>query len=253
MNFHDDGYQFFPRLLGAADLAALLAEVETLCDRARRGALTNTFSLADLKPHRNPGISPESLGREPFLLTQLPEISPTFHRILPQENLWQIAADLLQTDNPVYQFSNIIRKPSRIGPNLSWHRDYPNQYMCPAHSRHFFRLLIPLENMDRENGCTLAIPQSHLISDEEAQQIKSCADADPTHAIPLIAKAGDGVAIHPKLIHGGTENRSDRHRNLIVIQFAATTTEHLYSCEELFTGHTREEILASDTTNTTLS
>ena len=242
MAFPDPGFQYFPRVVSASELAALLAEVEELCAQARRGELANVFPLSGLKPHRNPGVTLDEMGREPFLLTALPEISLVFVRILAQENLWALAAGLLETDDVVYHFSNLTRKPARIGPNLTWHRDYPNKYICPAASRHFFRLLIPLEKMDAENGCTLVIPQSHHVSDEQAVQEDMRPAFDLATAVPLTAQAGEAFAIHPKVIHGGTENRSARNRNLLVIQFAARTSAHLYWCEERFTGLTRSEI-----------
>jgi len=243
MAFPAAGFQYFPQVVSASEVAALLGEVAELCTQARRGALANVFPLSGLKAHRNPGVTLEEMGREPFLLTALPEISPVFERILLQENLWALAAGLLETDDVVYHFSNLTRKPARIGPNLTWHRDYPNKYICPAASRHFFRLLIPLEEMDSENGCTLVVPQTHLVSDEQAVLDDMRPAFDPAAAGPLTGRAGDAFAIHPKVVHGGTENRSARDRNLIVVQFAARTSDHLYWCEERFTGLTRSAIV----------
>lgn len=216
--------------------------MEALCEKARRGELDGAFPLSGLKESRNPGVSAEAMGAEPFLLPCLPAVSEVFTEMMRQDNLWDIAAEVLQTQDVVYHFSNITRKPPRIGPNMTWHRDFPNQYLCPKNSRHCFRLLIPLEAMDLENGCTLALAGSHLVTDELAAQEERRRDFVTENAVPLIAEAGDAYAIDSKVVHGGTENRSDRNRNLLVIQFGVRTTEYLYRAEERFTGLSREEI-----------
>jgi phytanoyl-CoA hydroxylase len=245
MDFLEKGFQFFPQLLGRDTVAAAREEVERLCERARRGDLDGAYPLSGLKAHRNPGISTEDLGTEPFLLPALPAVSEVFTGILLQQNLWDAATEVLQTKDVVYHFSNITRKPARIGPNMTWHRDYPNQYICPKNAEHFFRLLIPLEEMDLENGCTLAVPQTHLVTDELAAQEEKRKDFPIEDAEELTGKAGDAFAIHSKVVHGGTENRSNRERNLMVVQLGVKTDDHLYWAEERFTGFYRNEILSS--------
>ncbi len=242
MDFLKLGYQFFSQVLDTETVVAARNEVEALCERARRGELEGAFPLSGLKESRNPGVSAEAMGTEPFLLPCLPAISEVFAEILGQGNIWEIAGEVLQTKDVVYHFSNITRKPPRIGPNMSWHRDYPNQYLCPTNSRHCFRLLIPLEAMDLENGCTLALSGSHRVTDEVVTFEEKRKDFATEDAVPLIAKAGDAYAIDSKVVHGGTENRSDRNRNLLVIQFGVRTSEFLYWAEERFTGLSREEI-----------
>ncbi|MBN8710307.1 MAG: phytanoyl-CoA dioxygenase family protein [Verrucomicrobia bacterium] len=227
------GYRIFPRLFEPTLIAAALSAVEELCDSLHPGDPRwdkHVVPLAGLKDHRNPGISKETTVEVPFLLTSLPQLSPALRAVILFPSLWEAAREILESEDVVCHFSNVTRKPARIGPNISWHRDYPNGYICPRKSEHFFRFLIPLENMDEENGCTLAIPDTHLLGDEEA--LREPKDADYSKAIPLEAEAGAAIAIHPKLLHGGRENRSERNRNLIVVQFGRRTGDFLHDLNE---------------------
>lgn len=227
------GYQIFPHLFDQALIAAALASVEELCQSLHPGDplwKKHVFPLAGLKDHRNPGVSIEITAEVPFLLTNLPLLSPPLCALVLHSPLWQAAREILESEQVVCHFSNITRKPAHIGPNISWHRDYPNGYVCPRHSEDFFRFLIPLEGMDEANGCTLAIPETHLLNDEEA--LLEPKDADYAKAIPLNAEGGSAIAIHPKLLHGGRENRSSRNRNLVVIQFGRPTSDFLHGLGE---------------------
>lgn len=231
-----DGYRVSPGLISNTLVTEALAAVEELCRTLHPGDPRwekHVFPLSEVKPQQNPGVNPAEVPTEPYLLSDLPPLSPALKALADAPALWAFAREMLETDDIVRHFSNVTRKAAKVGPNLSWHRDYPNGYICPKASADFFRVLIPLERMDEENGCTLAIPHSHFLTDEEA--LLKPKEADYTTAIPLIAEAGTAIAIHPKLLHGGNENRSARHRNLVVIQFARRTREflHCLDVEEL--------------------
>ncbi|CAN5577554.1 hypothetical protein BH09VER1_BH09VER1_31960 [soil metagenome] len=227
------GFQYFPGIFDSIVVRDALKSVEELCGSIRPGDPRwdkHVFPLSGLKIGRNPGVSTGAVSGVPFLLTDLPLLSTALKAIVLFPALWASAREILEEEEIVCHFSNITRKPAYVGPNISWHRDYPNGYICPRNSSDFFRFLIPLEGMNEENGCTLAIPNSHLLSDEEA--LLEPKDADLATAVPLIASAGAAVAIHPKVLHGGRENRSGRDRNLIVIQFGRRTKEFLHHLEK---------------------
>lgn len=223
------GYQYFPQLFDPDLISEALTSVEELCQSIRPGDLRwekYVFPLSELKSHRNPGVPANSVSEHPFLLTNLTLLSSALEALVLFPGLWAAAREVLKDMNVVCHFSNITRKPAKVGPNISWHRDYPNGYVCPRHSSDFCRFLIPLEKMDEDNGCTLAVPNSHFLSDEEA--LLESKEADLSVAVPLIAEAGTAIAIHPKLLHGGRGNRSSRNRNLVVVQFGRHAAEFLH-------------------------
>ena len=247
-SFFDLGYHTFSNVYQQVDIENARRAVERICrevrpeDEAWNRLIT---PLSALHEHRNPGLRQDSLRGIPFLIGELPTFSEALKEFVLHQSLWDIAQELLGSDDVVYHFSNVTRKPAQVGPNLSWHRDYPNRYICPEKSRDFVRALIPLEGMNEENGCTEALPKSHDITDEDAIQQEKKKDFDLPRIVPLDAKAGDVVMIHSKLLHGGRENRSTRERNLVAIQLGVKTDAFLYWNEERFTGLTREEILAN--------
>lgn len=225
-----DGSRTFPRLFPPDLIAAARTAVEELCHTLHPGDPrwpAHVCPLSVLKEHRNPGIAPERLADIPFLLSGLPVLSEALAALILHPPLWQAAAEILESDAVIYHFSNVTRKPPHIGPNIAWHRDYPNEFICPRRSDHFFRILIPLEPMDESNGCTLVLPGTHHLTDEAA--LTQPKEADYSQAAPLILQPGDAAAIHPKLLHGGRENRSERERNLIVLQFGHPTDDYLHT------------------------
>ncbi|MEO8205524.1 MAG: phytanoyl-CoA dioxygenase family protein [Chthoniobacterales bacterium] len=244
MSFYDIGYARGNGLFCQTDIASAKQAIEEICESPGiMKGLKEVCYVSQLKAHRNPGLNPSDTS-VPFIIGELPALSTSLKRIILNESLWTWAAELLGSDRVIYHFSNVTRKPAHIGPNITWHRDYPNQYICTRDSRHFFRVLIPLEAMIRENGCTEAVAQSHLISDEEAvrqNEIKCRIPSEET--IALEVNPGDAVAIHSKLFHGGRENRSAKDRNLIVVQFGVETEDYLYRNAELYTGFNRQQML----------
>jgi len=98
--------------------------------------------------------------------------------------------------------------------------------------------------MDEENGCTEVLPGTHFISDEQAVEQEKRKGFELARAIPLRLKAGDMAAIHPKVLHGGGVNRSDRERNVVVIQFGVVPNDFLWEYDEPYCGLRRSEILA---------
>jgi len=246
--FIEDGYAIFPSPFEGAEIGALRGEVARFCQSVTPGdpAWRRVVGISALRPHRNPGISLPPGEDVPFIVSDLPAVSPAFWRLLAAEPLWAVARAVLGSAGEiVYHFANITRKPARIGPNMSWHRDFPNGYICPASSRHFFRCLIPLETMDAENGGTAVLPGTHLISDSLAIEEENRRDFDLSTAVVPALAAGEALAIDSKIVHGGTANRSGRDRNLLVIQFGLRTGDFRAWDEETFSGWTREQIRGS--------
>jgi len=246
MSFLDHGYQKFDGILSARLIADARSSLVEILPKLSPGhpLWESVVPISCLKPSRNPGISSQRTENIPFILNELPRFSVHFLNLILNQELWDAAKQILQSESIIYHFSNVTRKPAYLGPNLSWHRDYPNEYICPEDSNCFFRALIPLEAMSEDNGCTEIIPNTHVVSDAFAQEAKrsQIIDFNTTETIPLCGQPGDMIAIHPKIVHGGRENRSNYDRNLVVIQFGRPATRYIWQCPELYSGFTREEM-----------
>ena len=251
MHFKEAGYQVFPKCFTPEEVALASETVEQLCRTLRPGDPlweNHVTPLSVLSENRNPGIDdPALLAKTPFIFGSLPVLAPIFARMITSEVLWAAACEVLESDRVVYHYANATRKPASIGPNMSWHQDYPNGFISPRKSD-FFRALIPLEGMDEENGCTQVIPGTHCLSDAEAMEAreKKIRNYDVEKAVPLNLAPGDMAAIHAKVVHGGGANRSHRERNLMIVQFGIQTDDFLWKHDdEAYTCLTRDEILKS--------
>ncbi len=248
--YRDSGYIRFPGLISCACLSRFRSSLMDVLERLRPGGLhwEKVVPVSVLKESRNPGVAALGMENVPFVIGSLPAVSSDFLELILEEGLWAAAREVLESDDVVYHFSNVTRKPALVGPNMAWHRDYPNEYMCPENADEFFRALIPLELMDCRNGCTEVIPRTHLVTDVFARDVHrdKIVDWEASDAILMNAVPGDVIAIHPKVVHGGRENRSAIDRNLVVIQFGRRTDRFLWKCGELYSGLSRDEIKAAD-------
>jgi hypothetical protein len=249
--FEDDGFEVFVKQLDPGHLINLKDVVDRVCDRFRAenpDCLANCVALADYTrqhPERNPGVDPDVLKSEPYILGNLIGLDPAFCDFLSDDALWHLAARLLQVDTAevVYHYAQVIRKPALVGPALSWHRDYANSYVS-TDGPHFIRLLIPLQESAEENGGTCVVPKSHAISDEEALRREGMEENGDGSVCPHLS-SGDVLAIHSKLVHGGNPNRSKRDRDVLAVQFAVQSARILHSAKdfEALTLCSRNEML----------
>lgn len=200
----------------------------------QNGVSLGEFALA--KPERNPGIDGSKLINEPFIIGDMLALDRRFVSLLSEEPLWSIAANLLDTQagNIVFHYANLTRKPAGTGPAISWHRDNENTFFCPEDDS-FLRLLIPLQGMSQENGGTAVVPGSHLDDSMDKNTLDKDAIVHPD------VEAGDVLAIHPRLLHGGTPNRSHRERDVVIVQFGIAGARFRFQ-EALEMGalHTRD-------------
>jgi phytanoyl-CoA hydroxylase len=174
----------------------------------------------DLPASKRGGISAADVGDAIFILGDPPAFSRRFAAAIVDQAAVALARCLLGTADIRYHFSNITMKRERVGSGISWHRDYPNAYMCPATSS-FVRLMICLDGMDSDNGATQFVVGSHLLSDADAKHAVSREVAEQSGAVieTAICPPGSVVAIHPKVVHGGPPNASLRSRRNLVIQW----------------------------------
>ncbi len=159
------------------------------------------------------------------------EFSTHFRELITSEQLWGLAADCLKVDVSalVLNLVQIIRKPARIGPRLSWHRDFANKYISTIHANDMIRILMPLQDYVDACGATAVIPASHHVQDMAVINklaIDESICEQNSRIIPLFA--GDVLALHAKLIHGGGFNTSDIDRDQLVIQLAKKGADYRY-------------------------
>jgi|GEM_PF-577156 len=224
MSYEHEGYTIARDIIPERQIGELNAAVTSLVARWRDGdeaVRDGTISIAELtadRPQRNPGISPETVAHEPFIIGDLLAHDRRFVDLLKLAPLWALAAQAIGVSpgRVVFHFSNLTRKPACVGPSIAWHRDMDNRYFLPS-GPNFVRLLIPLADMSDGNGGTGVVPGSHAHDDQTIPA--TLRQGDLRDVVWPVLKAGDVLVTHPKVIHGGLPNRSDTDRDLLVLQF----------------------------------
>lgn len=155
-------------------------------------------------------------------------------RVVNSENLRVVAEQLLRGPSSVYLPFTAVK--GRGGGQFHLHQD--NNYT------HFdgpgLNLWIALMTIERDGGCLLVFPRSHLAGTLESE---NAGDGDshrkvstvPTDLVPLPMRAGDCVAFGRLMVHGSGPNNTDAPRVAYAVQYYRndvtftdrTTGEHL--------------------------
>ncbi len=224
--------ELLPR--GAVDaIGALIADIQSKV-RSLPPSLAEHLVMERDLPRRNGDEA--YAGDSIFILGSPPAFHPDFAALAIHPIITGLVRALLQTDAIVYHFSNVTTKRPAAGRAISWHRDFPNQYVSQAVPR-FLRVMVCLDGMTRENGATAFIPGSHLVSDEDAGD-KPLARrvAETRQAEHAICGPGSLVLIHPKVVHGGGRNVSRQSRRNFVVQWGDAGVPLSTDNREILTG-----------------
>ncbi len=151
-------------------------------------------------------------------------VAPGFHDLLWNPRFVMPAAQLL--GGPVrFWHDQIFYKPAAHGGVVAWHQDY--SYWTRTQPMAHLSCWIGLDESTRDNGCVHYVPGSHrwnllpvtglakdmdaiktVLSDEQQKQFKPVA---------IELRKGEASFHHPLMVHGSSENRTDRPRRATVI------------------------------------
>ena len=153
--------------------------------------------------------------------------------------------EILNSDVYVYQFKINLKK-AIYGKAWPWHQDYTHWFKEDGLlSPRIVNVGIYLDNVNLENGALEVIPCSHLngIIDTQMLQTKGWSArhrADIRHGLSskvisnnkaqfgqeiITGKAGTVFLMDGLLIHGSSENLSNRHRRLLLITYSAVDNQ----------------------------
>ncbi|MET3498091.1 phytanoyl-CoA dioxygenase family protein [Variovorax boronicumulans] len=240
-SFHLQGYARLSRAIEPVLIDSLCAAIDAIQSRVPRMSEAERARLVfekDLPAHRRDDVQAQAVGDAIFILGEPCAFDPMFDALLDHPAIRDAARTLLASDALTVHFMNVTIKHPRFGRSIGWHRDFPNDYICPASSG-FVRLMLCLDGMEEAMGATRFLPGSHRLSDAEALREKS--EGTPPRpsddeGMALECTAGDLVAIHPKVLHGGGINRSDRMRRNVVLQIGLASEPLVTTEREGVTG-----------------
>lgn len=153
-------------------------------------------------------------------------ISSAFHDLILYRPIIQLAEQLLGGAVRFWH-DQVFVKPARDGSVVAWHQDY--SYWTRTVPLAHLTCWIGLDDSDEENGCVHYVPGSHrwhllprgdLANDMTAVfRHLNAEQKDAFLPVPAVMRAGETSFHHPMTVHGSYENKSDRPRRGIVLNF----------------------------------
>ncbi len=118
------------------------------------------------------------------------------------------------------------------GAQVEWHTDWA---FYPHTNDDILEVGIPLDDMEIENGCLMAIPGSHkweaISHHEDGVFVGAVSENDfkMEDAVPFVLKAGSISLHHVRALHGSAPNMSNRPRRLLLQGYLAADAFPLQS------------------------
>jgi phytanoyl-CoA hydroxylase len=238
--FEVDGFVTTEPILDDHDLLRFTSAVDDLHARALAGEQPLVSSCVferQLPDAKRGGTSlPESRDAV-FIVGDPPRFEPCFLELLAAPALVALVSCLLGTEDIVLHFSNITTKAPEVGSGISWHRDFPNGYICPAEPT-MVRTMICLDGMDAANGVTRFVPGTQIPPRTKAAEIAGIDE----RAVDAACRPGAVVAIHPLVLHGGQPNPSLRSRRNVIAQWGVRGVPLTTGATESVTGLSVDEL-----------
>ncbi len=211
--YQQNGYILVPGVLTRAEADAFRSECHALAAR--------------LSAHRNIDATWGS-ARQVVLEAQDTKLlhchdvqfySAAFSRLIVDERITGIAADIIGSPNVQLHHTKMFIKPPEKGSPFPMHQDYP---FFP-HERHsMIAAIIHFDDAPIEKGCVRVVPGSYKLGPLE--HIAQGGWHLPFEqyplesAVPCPARAGDVLFFSYLTIHGSGINQSEEARTTILIQ-----------------------------------
>ena len=118
------------------------------------------------------------------------------------------------------------------GAQVEWHTDWA---FYPHTNDDILEVGIPLDDMEIENGCLMAIPGSHkweaISHHQDGVFVGAVSENDfnMQDAVPFVLKAGSISLHHVRALHGSAPNMSNRPRRLLLQGYLAADAFPLQS------------------------
>ncbi|HEX8234985.1 MAG TPA: phytanoyl-CoA dioxygenase family protein [Abditibacteriaceae bacterium] len=211
--YNENGYLLVEGLLSQDEAAALRRETHDLAARLQR--------------HRDIDATWGSArevngGAQKLQLLHCHDVqfqSAAFSRLIVDERITGIAADLIGSPNVQLHHTKMFIKPPEKGSPFPMHQDQP--YF--PHDRHsMIAAILHFDDAPLEKGCVRVVPRSHKLGplqhNPEGNWHLPFEQYPLESSTPCPAKAGDALFFSYLTVHGSGVNTSDEARTTLLIQ-----------------------------------
>ena len=215
-----DGVIVVPEVLDLEWLAKvrpILAEVV-----AGAAGVSENTDVYDLEPGHSPEDPRVRRIKAPH------KVHPIFDEIVRSPVVISILAKLIGPGLRLHG-SKLNMKSAKYGSPVEWHQDWA---FCPHTNDDILAIGVLLDDCDLENGPLLVTPGSHTGRDvwnHHGDDGRFAGLIDPDliqdeikRAVPCIGKAGSMSFHHVRALHGSATNTSNKPRNLLLYEVAAS-------------------------------
>ncbi len=231
-----DGYVLVPGVLGAAEVARILARARAIAHGEHPPAAKSSV-MRDIHFAKGLLPLPDDPERALWKIMNADRYDPVLRETMRSPGLLDAVSSLLGDDLLAFLFM-LIYKPPQVPDSVHpFHQDglyfqfEPHDLVAGA--------WIALDPVNEDNGTLCVVPGTHRlpITGHEvipgvnagafgASGVEGSADM-LAKAVTLPLSPGDGVLFHPHLFHRTGGNRTDGHRRVLTLHFASARCRSL--------------------------
>jgi ectoine hydroxylase-related dioxygenase (phytanoyl-CoA dioxygenase family) len=217
--YRRDGVIVVPNVLDAETLAHLRSVVAKLVEGA--SAVTEHTEVYDLEP----GHTPEAPRVRRIKAAH--NVDPTFDAVVRSQPVLDILTKLIGPGLRLHG-SKLNMKSAQYGSPVEWHQDWA---FYPHTNDDVLAIGVLLDDTDLSNGPMLVTRGTHRgpVWSHHGDDGRFIGVIDPdlirdeiARAAPCVGSAGSMSFHHVRALHGSAQNTSDRSRNLLLYEVAAS-------------------------------
>ncbi len=214
-----DGVIVVPEVLGSETLAQMRRVVGELV--AAAAATTEHTSVYDLEPGHTPAAPRVRRIKTPH------KVHALFDEIVRSGPVLDILKRLVGPGLRLHG-SKLNMKSAHFGSPVEWHQDWA---FYPHTNDDILAIGVLLDDTDLSNGPMLVTPRTHTgeVWTHHGEDGRFAGLIDPDliraeidRAVPCMGRAGSMSFHHVRALHGSALNTSDRPRNLLLYEVAAS-------------------------------
>ncbi len=213
------GFIVVPDLLDRGELSRLRQVIAGLV--AGAAAVETHTDIYDLEPGHTRAAPRVRRIKTPH------KVHPAFDAVVRKPAVLAVLHALL---GPALRLhgSKLNMKSAQYGSPVEWHQDWA---FYPHTNDDILAIGVMLDDMTLQNGPLLVVPgtQRGPVWSHHGEDGRFCGAIDPgtieaeiAHAVPLTGRAGSMSFHHVRTLHGSATNTSDRPRNLLLYEVAAS-------------------------------